>query len=316
MTTPDPVPPVDSVLDLADTAIVVVNYGSHRLLAENLVPMTIKTPSALIVIVDNFSSAAELVAVKTMCEAQGWMLVALDSNHGFGAGVNAGIAAALADRRVYFVVLNPDASIGESSLRRLVDSVRHDPLSMVAPLIRRSDGRMWFSGSDVLLDEGRMANPRTRASRPATPYREWISGACFVISATLWSRIGGFDGDYFLYWEDVDLSYRVVENGGSIRIDGTSSAVHDAGGTHTERTRGRAKSETYYYYNIRNRLVYAAKTLDPAQRRAWDRATLRVSYEILLRGGRVQFLRPVAPVRALIRGIRDGRRLAKTIRDK
>ncbi len=291
-----------------DTAIIVVNFGSSKLLEVNLAPVAQGAPSALVVVVDNFSSRIEQVRVSELCARHGWSIVLSATNGGFGTGVNAGAQAALDAGRSILLVLNPDASIAATDMHRLVSRVRLDSSVLVAPVIWRSDGRMWFSGSDLLLADGRMSHPRHRGDRPPGEYREWVSGACFTISAQLWRATGGYDDDYFLYWEDVDFSQRVLEAGGRLFIDHGAAAIHDSGGTHVERVRGRAKSETYYYYNIRNRLIYAAKHLDEPLRSTWRKASLAVSLEILLQGGKGQFLWPSAPLRALYGGIRDGRR--------
>jgi N-acetylglucosaminyl-diphospho-decaprenol L-rhamnosyltransferase len=300
--------------DLSSTALVVVNFGSHALLEANLETVSSASPELLVVVVDNFTSAAEQAEVRRLGATHHWTAVLLDTNTGFGEGVNAGVATALAAGSTTLVVLNPDATIPRAGLESLVARAAAEPRSMVAPVIYRSNGRIWFGGSDVYTDDGRMGNPRLRTERAGRPYREWLTGACFAMSSELWRELGGFDPDYFLYWEDVDLSYRVVAAGGSLVVEREAEAIHDAGGTHTETLRGRAKSETYYYYNIRNRLVYAAKTLDDRQLAGWLRTTLRVSYEILLQGGRAQFIRPWVPLRAYVRGVRDGRRFVRATR--
>ena len=293
---------------LARTGIVVVNYGSSALLIQNLTPVSTHTPEATCFVVDNFTSIDEQAQVVRICAERGWTPILLSENSGFGEGVNAGARVAEDAGVSLLVVLNPDATIDRESLRRLVSAVDEDLNLMVSPVVRWPDGRTWFNGSDLYLSDGRMGNPRRRADRPDDRYLEWLTGACFALSMDLWRRVGGFDNDYFLYWEDVELSYRAVEAGGRLLVDQAAVAVHDEGGTHPGRKPGRAKTELYYYYNIRNRLVFAAKNIDDPALDKWLSETLRVSYEILLQGGRRQFLRPVAPLRALVRGIRDGRR--------
>ncbi|MFP7760250.1 glycosyltransferase family 2 protein [Marisediminicola sp. LYQ85] len=304
----------ETVADLTSCAIVVVNYGSHVLVDENIAAVSLASPEATVVVVDNFTDDAERDAVLTMCDRRGWIPVPLDTNTGFGDGVNAGVAEALARGLTTIVVINPDATIARPDLERLVSAVASDDLLMVAPVILRSSGQHWFSGATVSLRDGTMSSRRRQPFAAPGAHHDWLTGACFVMSARLWAAVGGFDSDYFLYWEDVDLSVRVVEAGGHLLVDDRSVAVHDAGGTHTETLRGRAKSETYYYYNIRNRLVFAAKHITDDALAGWLASTLRVSYEILLQGGRRQFLRPVVPLRALIRGIRDGRRFVRETR--
>ena len=302
------------MFDLSSTAIVVVNYGSSGLLESNLIGVSEEAPDATVVVVDNFTSVSEQDQVTRLCVQNNWHPVLLPSNSGFGAGVNAGAREAIRMGVRVLLVLNPDASIRRASVERLARAVTDDATLMTAPVIRRSDGSLWFNGSDVALDVGQMQKPAMRAHSSASGYRAWLTGACFAISVDLWQSLGGFDTDYFLYWEDVDLSYRVTASGGHLVVDLEAEAIHDAGGTQVAPTQGRAKSEVYYYYNIRNRLMYAAKTLDEAGVRRWLRATMRASYLVILRGGRRQLLHPLMPTRAMIRGVRDGRQFVRNSR--
>lgn len=286
-------------------AVVIVNYGASAILEPNAA--TVQPPGdGFVVVVDCFSSTDERARIDAACRRHGWVPVLLERNAGFGGGTNAGAALALERGAEVVVALNPDATIDRDSLAQLVQAAADDPLALVSPTILDGAGGVWFGGSDLYLDDGSIAAARRRAERAGRPRHEWATGACFAMSAELWSRVGGFDEEYFLYWEDVDLSRRVLDLGGSLRTLPVT-AVHDEGQTHLDAVRGRAKSETYYYFNIRNRLLYAAKHGDAETVRRWSRATLRVSWLILMQGGRAQ-LRSIRPWRALARGIRDGRR--------
>jgi len=87
-----------------------------------------------------------------------------------------------------------------------------------------------------------------------------------------------------------------------VAVDASVTAVHDEGGTHADGG-GRAKSETFYYYNIRNRALFARKWLDPEDRRRWTAGTFRAARDTLLTGGRRQFVEGFAPWRAAVRGV-------------
>lgn len=295
------------------SALIVVNYGSSGLLARNLAGESLAEHGCQVVIVDNYTSQAERSAVKALAAAEGWTCVALDTNRGFGAGVNVGARCALEGGADVLTVLNPDAHIEVPDLMQLVSAVAEDPDLMVAPVIRTGAGAIWFDGMHLYMDSGRVASGRRRVP-PAGPKEPWLTGACFAISRDLWKRVDGFDEEYFLYWEDVDLSRRVLECGGRLAVLTGVSAVHDAGGTQSPTGRGGTKSEAYYFYNIRNRLLYAAKHLDDGQVRRWLRSTLRVSYEILLADGRRQLLRSPASFRAYLQGISQGWRMLAKIR--
>ena len=298
----------------ATFALIVVNYGSAHLLAKNLAGMDVAGVGGRMVVVDNFTSGPERDDVQRLAAAEGWTLLAMDGNRGFGAGVNAGAVAAFADGAVAMAVLNPDAHIDVTDLMLLIAAVLADQRLMVSPVMKTSGGSIWFDGMELYTDTGQVASRRRRVP-PAGPHCPWLSGACFAVSRALWEQVGGFDEDYFLYWEDVDLSRRVVDSGARLAVLDHVAAVHDAGGTQVRVGGAGSKSEAFYYYNIRNRLVFAAKHVHGKQLRRWILATPRVSYEILMAGGRRVLLSSTVPVRAYVRGIVDGFRMLAGIRN-
>jgi GT2 family glycosyltransferase len=291
-------------------AVIVVNFASSGLLVENLAPLGAALDGALVVVVDNFSSGAERERVRSLGVENSWLTVLADDNGGFGRGMNLGAAQALGAGAQQLLLLNPDAQIDPVSVAVLLDVVEGDPDAMVAPVIRRPDGSTWSAGSDLYLDDGRIRSTARRL--PDRDVMSWVSGACVMIGADLWRRIDGFDPDYFLYWEDVDLSRRVLDAGGRLLVSDAAWAVHAEGGTQgvSAATAGAAKSTTYYYYAIRNRLLFAASNLDADQVRAWRRVSLPIAWEVLLEGGRRQLVRSPRPMMAAWRGIRDGRALS------
>jgi GT2 family glycosyltransferase len=292
----------------ASWAIVVVNYGSHRLLAANLLPMARHSPEAHIIVVDSFSTADERAAVHELADANGWHLILPQTNVGFGGGMNRGVARALELGAERMLLINPDATMERRDVELLHAEVAASPMTMCAPVIRTSGGAIWFAGADLYLHDGSIRSERRRGTVNG-PYESWLSGACLMLSKQLWNAVGGFDDEYFLYWEDVDLSHRILKAGGYLTCVRTATAIHDEGGTHDDAsgTGHHAKSPTYYYYNIRNRLMFARKNLSPADQRRWQRASLKAAREILLRGGRRQFLqRPGQSLSPAFRGLRDG----------
>ena len=75
-------------------AVIVVNYGSHELLADNVAELNLDSLDARCVIVDNFTTADELAAVRSLADGDGWEVVAGPANVGFGEGFNLGVARA------------------------------------------------------------------------------------------------------------------------------------------------------------------------------------------------------------------------------
>ncbi len=305
---------VHSMTSSDAVAIVVVNYGSHELLEANLLKVARGTPEAYVVVVDNFSSQQEREAVLKQAEQFGWETVLPSSNLGFGAGMNLGVEKAQALGATSFLLLNPDASLDADSFNALRKQVSAQPRNLVSPTVIRPDGSVWFAGVDLDLDSGTMRSWRKRNPADGRRTEPWLSGACLMVGLELWQELGGFTPDYFLYWEDVDLSHRTRLAGGDVVVLAGATAVHDEGGTHEVQTRSKAghgKSYTYYYYNLRNRLLFAAQHLDEKDVRRWMRTSAAAARGVLLQGGRRQFLRPVQPLLAAIRGTRDGLRIAR-----
>ena len=281
---------------LDDVALVVVSYGSSGLLAANL-PRTAGDSGVRVVVVDSFSGDQERAAVTRLAADHGWDLLTPGTNVGFGGGSNLGAAHALATGSRVLVLLNPDAWTDPAGLAALADAARSRGRALVAPPIHRPDGGVYSRGLTYLhLADGTMSGRRT-----APDDVPWLSGACLAVGAELWTELGGFDEDYFLYWEDVDLSWRALALGARLEVADGAHVVHDEGGT--QESRGRAKSETYYRYDIRNRMMFARKNLGPAAVRRWRRALPRAARAVALRGGRRQFVEGFAPWRGVARGV-------------
>ena len=279
-------------------ALVVVSYGSHELLSRHLV-RTAAGCDALVVVVDNFSTDREVAAVRRLTEERGWELVA-QPNHGFGSGVDAGARRAIELGCDVLVVLNPDLAVDGATVQALVDAVRAERSTVVTPRIVRPDGSTWFAGGSLDLATG-----RTRASGTGQAEPAWLSGACLALGREMWERVGGFDEDFFLYWEDVELSWRLRQAGARLRVLSHLTATHDVGGTQRSGP-SRAKSSAYYRHNCRGRLLFAAKHLDASGARRWALSAPAYAREVVLRGGRRQLLRSPAPVVAALRGTVEG----------
>ena len=292
--------------DTERLAVVVVNYGTHQLVAENLPKVVAGGVARQVLVVDNFSGETERRQVQELCDARGWTLLAMDANLGFGGGVNEGVRQALASGARELLVVNPDAWLDPDTVRALQARVRADPDLLLAPVVTKPDGRLYAALAELRLRRGEMGAPDPGVPTPEPGTVRWVSGACFMVSAELWTRVGGYDEDYFLYWEDVDLSARVAQAGGRVAVADDLHAQHVEGASHDFDGGGRAKSPIYYYFNTRNRLLYAAKHVTGRDRLRWVLATPVLSYRILLQGGRRQLVRPGSTLWPALRGTLAG----------
>lgn len=128
-------------------------------------------------------------------------------NVGFGRAHNRLMDAAFSDDADYYLCVNPDGFIHYRALERLAVSV--------------------VSENRCLYEFRQMPSEHPKYYDEATGETEWSSGACMVISRTLHDTIGGFDEGFFMYCEDVDLSWRAKLDGYTCRIISNSYFFHD-----------------------------------------------------------------------------------------
>lgn len=279
-----------------------VNYGSHLLLDDNLSGLS-GQPDVDVVVVDNLYSELERAAIRRLAADRGWDLVARLGNDGFGGGVNAGVARAQALGCTSFLVVNPDARVSPACVKGLWESAELHRTAVISPTLVTSSGAPYFNGCQVNLHTGRMRSSWSGDGGDDV-WRDWLTGACLAFHREAWERVGGMDEDFFLYWEDVDFSLRCVDAGLTLVVRDDLVAVHDEGGTQDRY--GDAKSATYYFYNCRNRLLFASRHLSRSGQLRWLVSTPRESWAILRRGGRRQLVQSTEPLRATLRGSVDG----------
>ncbi|MGI9530415.1 glycosyltransferase family 2 protein [Lutimonas sp.] len=83
----------------------------------------------------------------------------------------------------------------------------------------------------------------------------WASGACFFIKSDIYHELGGFDEEYFAHQEEIDLCWRVQNEGHHIKYVGRSEVYHVGGATLKESNPHKT------YLNFRNSLFTIAKNV-------------------------------------------------------
>lgn len=284
-------------------AVIIVNYGNPALVAGNLGADVDADDGALVVLVDNFHSPHARASAVALCEERGWLFVA-SMNDGFGAGVNRGVAVARQRGRRAFITLNPDAIASADVLRELARRVTVDPLALVSPFMDTGDGHPHFRGARMHRRTGQMRSGWSEGDQDPE-WANWLSGACLAFSAQAFDALGGFSEDFFLYWEDVDISRRAAEQGMRLEILPDLLVVHDEGGTQDAGS-DRTKPPTYYFYNIRNRMLFGRRHLRGREWARWVIAAPKQSVLIWMRGGRKQAITEPRGLLAAGRGLLAG----------
>jgi len=238
--------------------IVTVSFRSRDAVLELLasIPKSATCPVE-VVVVDNVPGGdAELAS---SLNGTGARIVSRPDNPGYGGGVNAGVAALGTDTNWVFVV-NPDVTLDVGSLDELLRVGSADPtIGSLGPLIRDSHGEIYPSARAIpslrlgvghaLLGDLAPTNPWTRRYHQFSDYDTqrdagWLSGACVLIRREAFDSIGGFDDDFFMYFEDVDLGYRLAHNGWRNVFVPSATVEHEGG--HSTRNHSTAMIEAHH----------------------------------------------------------------------
>jgi GT2 family glycosyltransferase len=246
------------------TAAVVVTYNSASDIRDCLNALTSQNDLS-IVVVDNGSEADQVFETQRICtEFECTSFLKLDNNLGFGAGVNRGVSFAVTHLPAieFLWIVNPDTVPEQDALLHLRKAVVDGVFDVVSPLITTgdptSDLKVWFAGGALDLCAMRTTHighgapmPMMQEDSPCT----FLTGAAVFMRLSTWQRLGGFSEEYFLYWEDADISYRALASGLRLGLVSKSKIWHQVGGS-GDRS---GKSAQYYFFMQRNRILFAKK---------------------------------------------------------
>jgi len=151
----------------------------------------------------------------------------------------------------YYFILNDDTICPDLNLfSRTRQIFRANPeIGIVNPTVIDKAGRIQFQGGDYLFPVGTTFGHRRGEKFQAKDKlvtSRWATGCALFIPAKLFRELHGFD-DYFMYQEDVGLSWKAMNTGRAVVTDCQSAIVHLEGGT--------KKSSTFeHYFSERNRV--------------------------------------------------------------
>jgi len=198
-----------STRDRPDVSVIIVNYNGKRWLEPCLAALGAQDIGPVeIIVVDNASSDGSVDFVRERFPAV--RVEACDRNLGFAAGNNAGARLA---RGGYLAFLNNDtipASGWLSALKRALEADKSIAFA-TSQIVFLDDPSIVDSAGDGYLRAGGAfkrfhGEPATRAQQPSEVFS--ACGAACATRRELFEELGGFDEDFFMVYEDVDLSFR------------------------------------------------------------------------------------------------------------
>lgn len=242
-----------------------------------------------LLIIDNGSGDGSFDHIRAGAEARGWLdsgrlrLLASPVNGGFGAGMNIGIQAGLADGSApeFYYLLNSDAFVQGSTIRTLRDFLLERPgAGLAGSYVHGTDGephRTAFRFPSIAgeFEASVRTGIFTRLLKPWVVAMEmpqgevqvdWTAGASLMIRREVIEAVGGFDETFFLYFEETDLCRRAARAGWRTHYVPASEVAHvgsaSTGMKGWRRTPGYwFDSRLHYFVKNHGRAYAAAATL-------------------------------------------------------
>jgi len=222
-------------------------------------------PNFEVLLVDNASTDKSLMYVEANYSNYDKLkVIALGANYGFAKGNNLGTKKTDLESK-YFVFLSPDVEVSPSWLHNLINVMEDNrDIGIAQPLSLRID-KQGIDSIGCLIDRFAFShdclsvNNMARTKSVEIFYAE---GLALAIRRQLFEELGGFDNDYFVLEEDVDLCWRARLKGYKV-VTVLQSVVHHARGSTIPGKRVKFSSLAQFH-TTRNRLVTMIKNYSTA----------------------------------------------------
>lgn len=277
---------------LMKLSIVIVNYNVAYFLEHCLysVRNAIRRIDAEIFVVDNYSVDSSITMLKEKFPEV--ILIANKDNVGFSRANNQAIRVAKGE---YVLILNPDTVVEEDTFEKCIDFMDSKPDCGAL-------GVKMIDGSGKFLKESKRGFPTPWASfckmsgltslfphskkyayyymghlsEDETNEVDILAGAFMMMRKECLDKVGLLDEDYFMYGEDIDLSYRITKGGYKNYYFPKARIIHYKG----ESTKKASMNYVYTFYNAM--VIFAQKHLSSKQTKIFS---IIIKFAIWLRAG-------------------------------
>lgn len=226
-----------------DLVIILVNYngfGDTQACLESIKKAQGEPP--LVIVVDNASTEnVDLKKLRTVYEKL--KLLRNDENIGFGRANNQGIDWALENVDFnYILLLNNDTLVEPSALHHLKEAFKVDPSIGITTGKTMYAGKpelVWYGGGEINFGKGRpkiidQNQKPTKQGADKARFVAFVSGCTMLFTKKSMESLKGFDKEFFMYCEDLELSIRAVKKGYKLYYEPKCVIFHKVGGSQGE----------------------------------------------------------------------------------
>ena len=250
-----------------DLSVIIVNYNVKEFL-QNLLHSIEKSSSNIskeIIVIDNASDDGSVEVIKEKFPSI--KLIENKINFGFGRANNQGLAIS---KGKYILFINPDCIVSEDTVINMISFFEsHTECGLAGCKILNSDGTLqlacrrsfpgpWTSFTKVTGLSNLFPKSRIFARYNLTYLDEnktyevdAVSGSFMMIRREVYEKVGGFDEQFFMYGEDLDLCYRIQKSGFKVFYVHTTQVIHYKG----ESTKRSNLDETKLFYDAMHLFV-------------------------------------------------------------
>jgi GT2 family glycosyltransferase len=227
---------------------------------------SLRYPNYEIVVVDNGSTDESVLALGA--QYPDITVIANGQNLGYAAGFNRGLRYAYDNGAIYFLVINNDCVVDSEVLLELVKVAQQDEM------IGFVSGKVyWYTKPNTLQTAGRHSDPVTLAGNhvgsgeldhgqhDTVQEYDFIDDVFLLVRRQVYETVGGYDPNFFLYYEETDWCARVRKAGFKIMYTPHARIWHkgNIGGPSS------ALSPVRHYYLCRNEIIFMSRNSSPAR---------------------------------------------------
>lgn len=232
---------------MINVSVIIVSYNTRGLILKCIksVKKFTKAVTYEVVVIDNASTDDSVDAIARLEKVK---LIKNEDNKGFGAANNQGIEIANGE---FVLLLNPDTELVEDSISKMVEWMRvHKEVGISSCQLINSDKTLQPTGGffpnigrvilwSTFIDDLPFVGEIFGSYHPNSNYYkkerslDWVTGAFFLMRREVIRDVKGFDEDFFLYVEEVDLCHGAKKKGWEVRYVPITSLIHHKGASGT-----------------------------------------------------------------------------------
>ncbi len=244
-------------------AVVILNWNGKQLLEQFLPSVVQFSPEATVYVADNASTDDSVSFVQANFPTVS--LVVNATNTGYAGGYNEALQHIEAD---VYALVNSDIEVTENWLQPIIKTFQSEPTTaIIQPKILDFKKKKYFEYAGAAggyIDQygypfcrGRIFDTLEKDNGQYDSNQEifWASGACFFIRSSVYKELDGFDTSFFAHQEEIDLCWRAINKGHSIKYLFESKVYHVGGATLQQGNPRKTE------LNFRNSLLMLVKNL-------------------------------------------------------